>query len=332
MKNSSLAFNPATSAPAIADSSVSGNPTFQCVGDLMDALAEAYRVENSQCDFQSRVQTTATQLIHAADEDPDAAIACLHLVRKGAYSVWHSVHAAIVTAIAGRFIGWSAAERISACCAALTMNIGMHDLQDELYCQKAPLTDAQRTVIHQHPTLSADILRAAGVFDPIWLEAVEHHHEDAEGEGYPYALVGAEISVHARVLHLADVYCAQVSSRLYRPSALSEGVMMKMFEDRGCRLGRNLAYLFLKAVGGFPAGTAVELENGDIAVVVRQGDAPRSAYQPLVRSVMAKDGTVYERPPLRDTELPQYGIEAVKNAPPRRLPYALETLWGELPA
>lgn len=327
MANNNLA---ATCPPASTFSETTGhvNPTFRGVGDVMGELALVYRLENRRGDLQNRIHALALRLIAVVEQDPDAAIACLHLVRKGPYSVWHSVHAAILAEIVGRFLGWSQIERISVGCAALTMNIGMHDLQDELYRQKDALTDAQRFDIHRHPEMSAGILRAADVFDPIWLETVLNHHESPEGDGYPRALEGSAVSFYARVLHLADVYCAQMSSRLYRPSALSEGVMLKMFETRGSRLGRSLAHLFLKAVGAFPAGTGVELSNGDTAIVIRKGDAPRSAYHPIVRSVCSGDGTVYMDPPIRDTELPQFSVEAVREAPPKRLPYALETLWA----
>jgi len=303
------------------------NQTFQGVGDVMSELALVYQRGNAHGDLQNRAHALALRLIDVIERDPDASIACLHLVRKGPYSVWHSVHAAILTEIVGRFVGWGMIERISVCCAALTMNLGMQELQNELYRQKEPLTDVQRLEINHHPELSAGILRDAGVFDPIWLGVVLNHHETLEGSGYPRALEGAAVPVYARVLHLADVYCAQVSSRLYRPSALSESVMLKMFEHRGSSLGRSLVHLFLKAVGGFPAGTTVELGNGDVAIVIRRGDAPRSAYHPLVRSVLSADGVVYEEPPVRDTEQAQFSIEAVREAAPKCLPYALETLW-----
>ena len=52
-------------------------------------------------------------------------------------------------------------------------------------CEGVPPTDAERAEIEQHPLASARMLRAAGLTDAEWLDAVEQQHEVNGGGGYP---------------------------------------------------------------------------------------------------------------------------------------------------
>jgi response regulator RpfG family c-di-GMP phosphodiesterase len=45
------------------------------------------------------------------------------------------------------------------------------------------------------------------------------HHENDEGSGYPAGIASPEVTRNAKLLSLADRYCAQVSARNYRSIA-----------------------------------------------------------------------------------------------------------------
>jgi putative two-component system response regulator len=48
------------------------------------------------------------------------------------------------------------------------------------------------------------------------LDGIRHHHEKLDGSGYPDGLKGAEISLEARILCVADIFDALYSDRPYR--------------------------------------------------------------------------------------------------------------------
>ena len=50
---------------------------------------------------------------------------------------------------------------------------------------------------------------------------IRHHHEWYNGSGYPDRLIGVEIPLLARVLHVADAFEAMTASRPYRPVPLT---------------------------------------------------------------------------------------------------------------
>ncbi len=46
--------------------------------------------------------------------------------------------------------------------------------------------------------------------------AVRHHHERIDGSGYPDGLAGEAIPVEARIVAVADAFCAITADRPYR--------------------------------------------------------------------------------------------------------------------
>jgi len=48
--------------------------------------------------------------------------------------------------------------------------------------------------------------------------AIRHHHERWDGAGYPDALVGEEIPLGARIIHVADALDSMLTNRIYKPA------------------------------------------------------------------------------------------------------------------
>ena len=73
--------------------------------------------------------------------------------------------------------------------------------------------------MRRHPGLGARMLESASGLDGIggWIEG---HHERLDGRGYPGMLATTEIPLEARILAVADAYCALRADRPFR-SALS---------------------------------------------------------------------------------------------------------------
>lgn len=97
--------------------------------------------------------------------------------------------------------------------AAMTMNLGMIEVQDKLNSFGNELTPALQAAIQAHPKKSVDLLRQLGIDDPLWLEMVLQHHESEDGSGYPQKLTGAEILRGAKIISMADRYTARISKR-----------------------------------------------------------------------------------------------------------------------
>ncbi|WP_334153922.1 HD-GYP domain-containing protein [Tepidimonas sp.] len=128
------------------------------------------------------------------------------------YSASHALLCAVVGRLVAQTLGWDEARQQSLQRAALTMNLGMGRLHDDLARQDAALHPEQRRAVWEHPLCGEASLRRLGVVDAVWLELVRDHHEQAGGAGYPRGR--AEVGAAAQLLRMIDVYVARISPRM----------------------------------------------------------------------------------------------------------------------
>lgn len=272
-----------------------------------------------------RVGEMADQVMAACEADADVAIAMVLLRQEGKYAVRHMVNAAVVAALVCRSLGKPAAEMRSIVSAALTMNVGMIEFQEQLKEQTGPLSPAQRARLERHPMMGADMLREGGINDPVWLAAVEQHHECIDGSGYPDELYGTEVGEAARIVSLADLFCARVTPRAYRPAVASNVALKGILLERGKSIDETIAAHFIRSVGIFPPGMLVRLANGEVGVVTRTGDKVNT---PQVKSILTADGQRLMLAVARDTAQGEFAIR--ETVDPKQLAtfVNMEAIWG----
>ncbi|HEV2622686.1 MAG TPA: HD domain-containing phosphohydrolase [Frateuria sp.] len=277
-------------------------------------------------DFPGTLADIAEQVREACRRNPDVALASILLQADGPYGARHAVNTAIACQLTGSALELDATELAATVCAALTMNIGMFGLHDELVALEGPLSDEQQAAVRAHCQLGVVRLRDHGITSAAWLNAVRDHHERADGSGYPGGKRGEEIGRPARLLALADVYCARVSARDYRPPLQSTLALRRLFLNEGQALDERLARAFIKTLGIYPPGTGVRLRNGSVAVVVQRGPA---GHQPVVASLTTHDGLRMGRPIRRRGDVEAHAIAEVVNLAALDIEVGMEALWGE---
>ncbi|MFY9513239.1 MAG: HD domain-containing phosphohydrolase [Rubrivivax sp.] len=255
------------------------------------------------------IHSATDLLLSLIEASPDIALS--QVVRQPVngvahYGVSHSIHAATACQAAARHLGWSSTAQRRAFQAALTMNLGMVDLQARLATQVSPLTAKQREAIQDHPTRSAEILRQAGITDGEWLDAVASHHEVPDGSGYPQGLM--QVSELAELLRFADVYTALLSSRASRPAMSAQQAGRELFQMGG---DSPLAAALIKSFGIFPPGSVVKLASGELGVVARNGE---KAYHPVVATLTNGAGEPRLTPLMRDSARSEHAVVALLSA------------------
>jgi diguanylate cyclase (GGDEF)-like protein/putative nucleotidyltransferase with HDIG domain len=137
--------------------------------------------------------------------------------------------------------------------AALLHDIGKLNLPDSILNKRGPLTDEEWVMIKKHPELALNILKyVVGLRDCI--EAIMHHHERYDGQGYPKGLKGKDIPLDARIISVADAYDAMRSERNYKEGRMSEEQAMRELEKcAGTQFDPDLVEAFVnlrrKALG-----------------------------------------------------------------------------------
>ena len=231
------------------------------------------------------------------DTDHDAAIAASLLDHQDEnYPVAHSLNTATFCALLASRLGWLPARRNSVICAALTMNLGMFELQSRLQKQATPLSLAQLEQVHAHPEATLAALAKIGVEDETWLAAVRQHHERYSGTGYPQKI--ADPVEESQLLRLFDVVGARTKARADRKPQPPAQVLRALFVEEGQGANAVLVASLVKMLGLYPPGSFVKLENNELAVVFRP-DTENSAL--TVAAVTTAAGTPTMQPVRRDT-------------------------------
>ncbi len=252
-----------------------------------------------------------TRLVRYVGQDPDCALAVMQLSSREDGPASRPVHAAILTDLLARKLDLAEAERNSLIGAALTFDCTLSRLADVFNEQRAELTDEQRRAIQDHPVCAVQSLRALGVDDPIWIDAVAQHHERMDGSGYPLGLQGDAISRGARIIALVDIYCALIRPRAYRGAVSATEAMRAIFLERGKLVDEGLAASMIREIGVFPPGALVRLEKGEIGLVYRRGDVPG---KPRVRLLLDRMGRPIADRPEHDSSTAGEGIAEALSA------------------
>ena len=131
--------------------------------------------------------------------------------------------------------------------AAPLHDIGKMGIPDAILCKPEKLTDQERTVMQNHPSIGYGMLKHSS--RPL-LQAgaiiALHHHEKWDGSGYPQGLIGEEIHIFGRIVALADVFDALYSSRVYKSAWSMDSIVTLFTEQRGMHFDPQLVDLFMQ--------------------------------------------------------------------------------------
>ncbi|MCZ6659555.1 MAG: HD-GYP domain-containing protein [Gammaproteobacteria bacterium] len=221
------------------------------------------------------IETAIKPLVNSVMRNKVAIAALLRIRSLGEYSYAHALACAVWAALLARELGFSRSDidRLAMGCSLL--DIGKVQIPTELLESPEPLTPDQWTIMHTHVDAGLELAKEAGVEDAIILQMLKTHHERHDGSGYPQGLQGNAIPVFGRIAGIVDSYDAMISERPYS-KAISSFAAIRALQSRADELYQEeIVEHFIKAIGVFPAGTIVELNTGEVAVVVSQNGAWR---------------------------------------------------------
>ena len=273
-----------------------------------------------QAEFPARCDALAKEVMALVSQDCDFAI--YTSVRQETsnfrtYGLNHALHAAALCQMVATRLEWSPPRIFSAVRAALTMNLSIVELQGN-FAVYGRLSQEQRDELRLHPEQAEARLRAAGVVDEDWLQAVRQHHEHIDGKGYPSGIT--DVAEMPQLLRLADVFLAKISARESRPSLGAKEAGRQAYAEWP---GSNMVLSLIKEYGVYPPGELVALASGEKGVVIHRGATMQT---PIVATLTDKKGLPISGVVKRDTAVQGFaivGMETDKNLvsrlPPERV-------------
>jgi HD-GYP domain-containing protein (c-di-GMP phosphodiesterase class II) len=276
--------------------------------DWLDLQVQANAIlrDSHAVQFIERLDRLTNQLDKFSRRNPDGTLfALVHLsaTEVQMYSATHAMLVSVMCGLAAReVLKWPEEQERRLCKAALTMNLGMTALQDQLTKQADAPTPAQRKAIDMHAERSAEMLMELGVSDTDWLEAVRKHHSQVPG---PLQTRNRALQI-ARLIQRADMFAARLAPRAGRLPISPAAAMQACYFDENKQVDETGAAL-IKAVGIYQPGSFVRLATDEVAIVIKRGF---NTSTPRVAVLISRSGMPIMEPTIRDTSTRDYRVIA----------------------
>ena len=233
------------------------------------------------------IESAVRPIVSSVMRNKDALAALLRMKRIDDYTYSHAISSAVWASVFGRELGFSPEDIDLLAVGCATLDIGKTQLPRELLVQPDAPTEAQWELIKRHPEDGVRLLTGSGELNPIILAMIETHHERHDGSGYPLGLSGISIPVFGRIAGIIDSYDAMITERPYATARSSFNAVMELQKQAGVLFQKELVDYFIKAIGVFPVGTVVELNTGEVGIVIGQDTTRR--LRPKVMLILDED-------------------------------------------
>ena len=210
------------------------------------------------------------------------------------YTFAHSVNVSVTSMVIADRLGLAKSEIAEIGIAGLLHDIGKMHVPLSVLNKTEALEPAEWEAMTRHPMLGViELSRVRSlrmIASPLFVTL--QHHVQVSGNGYPHKPGGWDLHRHTRIVAVADVYDAMTTARSYRREPLAPGKALRFIHKMGGKIFDPMVVkAFIRAMGLYPVGSAVKLDTGELAVVVRQNPDVHLAHRPVVQRI-GPDGAV----------------------------------------
>lgn len=257
------------------------------IDNFMGDLSRGKKIE------AAKTRELAGQVVDSVIRNPDAFAWLARVKEKDEHTYGHVVRSAIWAVMFGRHIGLDRKDMNYLAQAALLKDVGKVKLPVEILSieNRDPKQQAQYQKFIEYGT---EILhKTEGVSQQV-INIVKHHCERYNGSGFPAGLSGDKIPFLSKVVGVVSVYDAVTNPRASKFPLAPSKAMARLYEMRDIEFQEELVVQFIQALGIYPTGTLVELNSGEVGVVVEQTFERR--LKPKVMVVLSKNKKLLKEP------------------------------------
>jgi len=235
-----------------------------------------------------------SKIVKSVIRNPDALACFTQLKNRDAYTAEHSLRVCILALSMGRHLGMAEGELQVLGIGAMLHDIGKMRIPLDVLNKPGELTAKEAELIKKHVPYGVEILeRTAGIPEAA-IDVARSHHERYDGTGYIHGRRGDQISEFGLIGGIVDYYDAVTSDRAYHNGMSAHSALKIMYELRNKAFHGGLMEEFIRCMGIYPIGSVVEMNTGEVGVVVTMNRVRR--LRPRVVTVLQANNTPYPRP------------------------------------
>lgn len=225
-------------------------------------------VRLGRCVDNPKVRAVVQDLIVNVLKDSQTMIGLIRRKDKNDTLARKSVNVCILALAFGKHIGIQKDKMYDLGLGALLHDIGMVQIPNSILLKKQPLTAAERVIMEKHTEYGLAIVAKTPDISVDVLKIVHSHHERIDGKGYPQKLHDKEIGLLARMVAIVSVYEALTRERFYTETLSPVAALKYLYSSGKVMFDGHLVEKFIQALGIYPTGCVVELNTGELGIVV----------------------------------------------------------------
>src|SRR5579872_1631525 len=206
---------------------------------LMESVAEIAWTAIRRADLNYHLEQSYLDMVRALARAADA---------RDRYAADHSERIASRAAAIAQALGCEDQQVRDIRWAGLLHDIGKLGVPDSILQKPGPLTEAEWSIIRQHPSIGEDILRPVDRMRHV-ATLVRHHQERWDGTGYPDGLRGEDIPLGARILAVADACGAITDGRGPRAGRSLDEAVAEIRRCAGTQFDPTVVEVFCRLAG-----------------------------------------------------------------------------------
>jgi HD-GYP domain-containing protein (c-di-GMP phosphodiesterase class II) len=249
--------------------------------EALNDVFESVRVRKLVDSAQAR--SAVGNMTQSMLRNPDALMLFAAMRQRGGYQLERAMDVSVYMIAFARFLGMDEGDIERAGLVGLLQDIGMLDLPPAMLQKVSRLKPAEFKIIRGHVARSREILAGASGLPPEVAQIAALHHERYDGSGYPGGLKGDALGVIGAMAGMVDTFDALTVKRPYAEAMSPSNALNLLYRMRGRTFHPQLVEQFIRCIGYFPVGSIVELNTGEVGVVVAQNAEQR--LQPKVMVV-----------------------------------------------
>lgn len=257
------------------------NKAQQATRAIFEAIASEQKID------LLHVHQTIDSMVDSIERNPDALMWLAKLKQQDDYAYNHAFNVSVNLMAFAHFMALPKEQIKELGLAGLLQDVGKIKISPALLQKQEQLSEQELVIMKSHVHIGLDMLRDTEHMSPKVLEIIANHHERIDGDGYPSQLKQGQLSMAAQMAGLMDSYCALITDKPYAKGIFNQQALESLYAKADKQYSAALVNQLIQFFGIYPVSSLVELNSGEVAVVIQQNRIRR--LQPRVMVLLNAD-------------------------------------------
>jgi putative nucleotidyltransferase with HDIG domain len=255
--------------------------TQQKYGAAVDGIKDIFKqaITDGKIDGEL-VMNNFNPLVENFKQEKDVVSLLLTLNTKDDYTYQHSVQVGILSYYISKWMGKSEEEALIAGKAGYLHDVGKSQISLTILNKPARLNEVEYAEMKKHTIYGHQII-SVSIDQPELAMAALQHHERLDGTGYPYGIKDDKMHDLSKIVAVADIYSAMISTRVYQKERDMLHVLKELHRVSFTEIDPQICIIFIKNMLPHFIGKKVSLSNGEVGNIVMTN--PTDFFRPLVQ-------------------------------------------------